>query len=83
VCSVDKQASRLTPNLALMSKCQVTPCELNGSAQHSLEVYLQESQQLKSFVSVDSHETPPWLGLIEYSRINRGSLAGKMVGSTN
>jgi hypothetical protein len=34
-------------------------------------------------VSVDSHETPPWLGLIEYSRINRGSLAGRMVGSTN
>ena len=32
---------------------------LNGSTQHQLEVYLQESQQLKSFASVDSNGTLP------------------------
>jgi hypothetical protein len=46
---------------------------LNGSAQHKLEVYLQESQQLKSFASVDSHGTLPCLVLIEYSRTDRFS----------
>jgi hypothetical protein len=52
---------------------------LNGSTQHQLEVYLQESQQLKSFASVDSNETLPCLVLIEYSwtdRFTRGSIAG-------
>src|SRR6266849_1989069 len=46
---------------------------LNGSTQHQLEVYLQESQQLKSFASVDSNGTLPCPGLIEYSRTDRGS----------
>ena len=46
---------------------------LNGSTQHQLEVYLQESQQLKSFASVDSNGTLPCLVLIEYSRTDRFS----------
>jgi hypothetical protein len=55
---------------------------LNGSTQHQLEVYLQESQQLKSFASVDSNGTLPCLVLIEYSRTDRFS-RGNIVGSTD
>ena len=46
---------------------------LNGSTQHQLEVYLQESQQLESFASVDSNGTLPCLVLIEDSRTDRFS----------
>jgi len=49
------------------------PGGLNGSTQHELEVYSQESQQLKSFASVDSNGTLPCLILIEYSRTDRFS----------
>src|SRR6266850_2204306 len=49
------------------------PGGLNGSTQHQLEVYLQKSQQLKSFASVDSNGTLPCLVLIEYSRADRFS----------
>jgi hypothetical protein len=52
---------------------------LNGSKQHYLEVYLEESHQPKAFASVDSNETLPCLVLIEYSwtdRFTRGSVAG-------
>src|SRR5271157_5391662 len=35
---------------------------LNGSTQHQLEVYLQGSERLKSFVNVESNGTLPWLG---------------------
>jgi len=43
----------------------------NGSTEHQLEVYLQESQQLKSFASVEPNRTLPWLGLIDHSRTDR------------
>src|SRR5208337_201180 len=55
---------------------------LNGSTQHELEVYFQESQRLKSFASVDPNGTPPCLGLMEYSRTDRFS-RGSIVGSTD
>jgi hypothetical protein len=35
---------------------------LNGSSQHWLEVYLQESTKLNSLNGVDSNGTPPFLG---------------------
>ena len=38
---------------------------------NTLEVYFQESQKLKSFASVDSNGTLPWLMLIEFSRTDR------------
>jgi hypothetical protein len=31
------------------------PGGLNGSTQHQVEIYLQESQQLESFANVDSN----------------------------
>jgi hypothetical protein len=37
------------------------------------EVYLQESQKLNAFTSVESNGTLPWLGLIESSRTVRFS----------
>jgi hypothetical protein len=58
------------------------PGDLNGSTQHLLEVYLQESQKLKSFASVDSNGTLPWLVLIEYSQTDWFS-RGSIVGSTD
>jgi hypothetical protein len=44
------------------------PGGLNGWTQHWLEGYLQQSQALESAASLDSDGTPPWLGLIEFSR---------------
>ena len=66
--------SALTQNRPLVRLQVVAPNKsggLNGSTQHELEVYLQESQQLKSFASVDSNGTLPCLVLIEYSRTDR------------
>jgi hypothetical protein len=39
----------------------------NGSTQHQLEIYLQDFEGLNPFATVDSKETKPCLGLIEYS----------------
>jgi len=42
-------------------------CGLNGLAQHSVEVYSQESQNLKSFAGVDLSAALPCPGLLEHS----------------
>jgi len=38
----------------------------NGSTQHQFEIYLQDFEGLNSLATVDSKETKPCLGLIEY-----------------
>jgi hypothetical protein len=44
---------------------------LNGSKQHSLGVYWEQSQRLKSFASVDSNKTLPGLVLAESSQTDQ------------
>ncbi len=55
---------------------------LNGSMQHLVEVYLQESTKLISFASVDSNGTLPCLGSDESCRKGWFS-GGSIVGSTD
>jgi hypothetical protein len=55
---------------------------LNGSTQHSLVVYFEERQKLKSFASVDSNgNTTLTRVLIEYSRTDRFSRGSIVVSS--
>ena len=42
------------------------PGGFNGSTQHQFEIYLQDFEGLNSLATVDSKETKPCLGLIEY-----------------
>jgi len=44
------------------STCPITVAVSMGRRNTKLEIYLQESQKLKSFASVESNGTQPWLG---------------------
>src|SRR5215469_12686523 len=49
-----------------VSKVPFLPGGFNGSTQHQFEIYLQDFEGLNSLATVDSKETKPCLGLIEY-----------------
>jgi hypothetical protein len=59
------QSTRVEEPTLLCNQVPKNSGGLDGSTQHSLEVNLQESQQLKSFASLDSIGTLPRLVLIE------------------